>query len=102
MEDTRQLVLRAYEAAGNMKVYLVGHSNGPIAAQYFLLHSTADFREKYIGTTLPPNNQCPLRMKYFTSIIGSQLPNVDQLPLHVHHCLSLALPVAPPAYKQVG
>jgi lysophospholipase-3 len=49
MADTRELILRAYEAANKTKVYLVGHSNGPIVAQYFLLHCTAEFRDKYIG-----------------------------------------------------
>ncbi len=58
MADTRELVIRAYEAANRTKVYLAGHSNGPIAAQYFLLHVGAEFREKYIGTTTtsPPIN----------------------------------------------
>jgi hypothetical protein len=49
MEDTRALVERAYNSAGGLKVFLFGHSNGPIMAQYFLIHVEADWRETYIG-----------------------------------------------------
>jgi predicted esterase len=44
-------VLRAYNASGGEKVFLIGHSNGPIAAQHFLLAVGAEFRDKYIGTS---------------------------------------------------
>jgi lecithin-cholesterol acyltransferase len=49
MEDTRAMIERAYYESGGTKVFLLGHSNGPIMAQYFLVHVDAGWRETYIG-----------------------------------------------------
>lgn len=45
---TKELVERAYELNGGQKVILIGHSNGPIMIQYFLLQQTPEWREKYV------------------------------------------------------
>jgi lecithin-cholesterol acyltransferase len=44
------LVTNAYQNNNNQKVYLIGHSNGPIMIQYLLDVWTQSFKDTYIGT----------------------------------------------------
>lgn len=48
LQRTEKLIEDTYRDNGNRPVHLVGHSNGPVYAQYLLLHTTAAWRAKYI------------------------------------------------------
>ncbi|TQS20837.1 lipase/acyltransferase domain-containing protein [Microbispora sp. KK1-11] len=50
---TRQLIEQTYAANGHRRVHLVGHSNGPLYAQYLLTHSSESWKEKYIQGFTP-------------------------------------------------
>jgi alpha-beta hydrolase superfamily lysophospholipase len=48
LERTKRLVEDTYRDNGNRPVHLVGHSNGPLYAQYLLTHTSEAWKEKYI------------------------------------------------------
>jgi lysophospholipase-3 len=50
---TKTLVESTYRDNGNTPVHLVGHSNGPLYAQYLLTHTTRAWRAKYIHGFTP-------------------------------------------------
>ena len=50
---TERLIEDTYHDNGNRPVHLVGHSNGPLYAQYPLTHTTRDWRHKYIHGFTP-------------------------------------------------
>jgi lysophospholipase-3 len=50
---TIKLIEQTYRANGDTPVQLVGHSNGPLYAQYLLTHTTRAWRHKYIHGFTP-------------------------------------------------
>jgi lecithin-cholesterol acyltransferase len=50
---TIRLIEDTYRANGDRPVQLVGHSNGPLYAQYLLTHTTRAWRQKYIHGFTP-------------------------------------------------
>jgi lecithin-cholesterol acyltransferase len=50
---TIRLIEETYRANGNTPVHLVGHSNGPLYAQYLLTHTSRQWRSKYIQGFTP-------------------------------------------------
>jgi lysophospholipase-3 len=50
---TKRLIERTYRANGRRPVHLVGHSNGPIYAQYLLTHTSRAWRHRYIHGFTP-------------------------------------------------
>ena len=50
---TVMLIEQTYRANGNRPVHLVGHSNGPLYAQYLLTHTSARWKAKYIHGFTP-------------------------------------------------
>jgi lysophospholipase-3 len=53
LSRTVALVETSYRANGDRPVQLVGHSNGPLYAQYLLTHTTRAWRHKYIHGFTP-------------------------------------------------
>jgi lecithin-cholesterol acyltransferase len=53
LSRTMQLVERTYRDNGNQRVELVGHSNGPLYAQYLLTHTSQSWRDKFIHGFTP-------------------------------------------------
>lgn len=53
LRRTRALIERAYRDNGNRPVHLVGHSNGPLYAQYLLTHTSRAWRDRYIHGFTP-------------------------------------------------
>jgi lecithin-cholesterol acyltransferase len=53
MRRTVALIEATYGANGDRPVQLVGHSNGPLYAQYLLTHTTRAWRQKYIHGFTP-------------------------------------------------
>jgi lysophospholipase-3 len=50
---TKRLIEHTYRSNGNRPVHLVGHSNGPLYAQYLLTHTTAAWKARYIHGFTP-------------------------------------------------
>jgi lysophospholipase-3 len=55
----KRLVEDTYRDNGNRPVHLVGHSNGPLYAQYLLTHTSRAWREKYIHGFTPVAGNFP-------------------------------------------
>jgi lecithin-cholesterol acyltransferase len=53
LQRTKKLVEDTYRDNGNRPVQLVGHSNGPLYAQYLLTHTSRAWRVKYIHGFTP-------------------------------------------------
>jgi len=53
LERTKKLIEDTFRDNGNRPVHLVGHSNGPLYAQYVLTHTTAAWKAKYIHGFTP-------------------------------------------------
>jgi lecithin-cholesterol acyltransferase len=53
LERTKKLIEDTYESNGATPVHLVGHSNGPLYAQFLLTHTTREWKEKYIHGFTP-------------------------------------------------
>lgn len=47
------LIEETYRANGNTPVHLVGHSNGPLYAQYLLTHTSQQWKDKFIHGFTP-------------------------------------------------
>jgi lysophospholipase-3 len=50
---TIKLIERTYRANGNRPVHLVGHSNGPLYAQYLLTHTSQEWKDRYVHGFTP-------------------------------------------------
>jgi lecithin-cholesterol acyltransferase len=48
LRRTKRLIVRTYRANGHTPVHLVGHSNGPLYAQYLLTHTSQAWKNRYI------------------------------------------------------
>lgn len=53
LERTKKLIEATYRDNGRRPVHLVGHSNGPLYAQYLLTHTTQAWKNKYIHGFTP-------------------------------------------------
>ncbi|PZG16579.1 hypothetical protein C1J01_20615 [Nonomuraea aridisoli] len=59
LERTRELIEETYRDNGDRPVHLVGHSNGPLYAQYLLTHSSQAWRDRYIHGFTPIAGNMP-------------------------------------------
>src|SRR4029079_2983849 len=53
LHRTKKLIEQTYRDNGKRPVHLVGHSNGPIYAQYLLTHTSTAWKAKYIHGFTP-------------------------------------------------
>ena len=53
LERTKKLIEETYRENGDTPVHLVGHSNGPIYAEYLLTHTTQAWKDRYIHGFTP-------------------------------------------------
>jgi lecithin-cholesterol acyltransferase len=56
---TKRLIERTYRANGDRPVQLIGHSNGPLYAQYLLTHTSHAWRHRYIHGFSPIAGNLP-------------------------------------------
>ena len=59
LERTKRLIQDTYRDNGDRPVHLVGHSNGPLYAQYLLTHSSQAWKDKYIHGFTPIAGNLP-------------------------------------------
>ena len=59
LERTQRLIEDTYRDNGDRPVHLVGHSNGPLYAQYLLTHTSQAWRDKYIHGFTPIAGNLP-------------------------------------------
>jgi lecithin-cholesterol acyltransferase len=59
LQRTMRLIEDTYRDNGNQPVHLVGHSNGPIYAQYLLTHTSQAWKDKYIHGFTPIAGNLP-------------------------------------------
>jgi lecithin-cholesterol acyltransferase len=53
LERSVDLIEKTYRDNGNTPVHLIGHSNGPLYAQYLLTHASQAWKDKYIHGFTP-------------------------------------------------
>jgi lecithin-cholesterol acyltransferase len=53
LQRTKELIEQTYDDNQNTPVHLVGHSNGPLYAQYLLTHTSQAWKNKYIHGFTP-------------------------------------------------
>ena len=72
VRQTRALIEETYYQNGNIPVHLVGHSNGPLYAQYLLTHTTQAWKNQFIHGFTPIAGNWPgqglLYALYFTGL----------------------------------
>jgi lecithin-cholesterol acyltransferase len=56
---TKRLIERTYRANGHTPVHLVGHSNGPLYAQYLLTHTSRAWKRRFIHGFTPIAGNLP-------------------------------------------
>jgi lecithin-cholesterol acyltransferase len=79
LERTQRLVEQTYRENGNRPVHLVGHSNGPIYAQYLLTHTSQAWKDRYVHGFTPIAGNFPGQgLLYATVFLGL---NLDDLTL---------------------
>ena len=59
LERTQRLIEDTYRDNGDRPVHLVGHSNGPLYAQYLLTHTSQAWKDKYIHGFTPIAGNLP-------------------------------------------
>jgi lecithin-cholesterol acyltransferase len=59
LKRTKRLIEKTYRDNGNRPVHLVGHSNGPLYAQYLLTHTSLAWKDKYIHGFTPIAGNLP-------------------------------------------
>ena len=78
LDRTKRLIERTYRRNGNTPVHLVGHSNGPIYAQYLLTHTSQRWKDKYIHGFTPIAGNFPGQgLGYALMFIGLNIPDLS-------------------------
>ena len=76
LERTIKLIEQTSRANGNRPVHLVGHSNGPLYAQYLLTHTSKRWRDRYIHGFTPFAGNFPGQGVLYP-VVFTGLNNVD-------------------------
>jgi lecithin-cholesterol acyltransferase len=59
LRRTKRLIERTYRSNGHTPVHLVGHSNGPLYAQYLLTHTSRAWKHRFIHGFTPIAGNLP-------------------------------------------
>ncbi|HEX5194741.1 MAG TPA: hypothetical protein VFW09_18240 [Solirubrobacteraceae bacterium] len=84
LQRTKRLIVRTWRRNHRHPVRLVGHSNGPLYAQYLLTHVSAAWKHKYIQGFTDIAGNLPGQGALWTWVFtGVEIPDVFSLPTTV-------------------
>jgi lecithin-cholesterol acyltransferase len=95
---TIRLVQDTYRANGDRPVQLVGHSNGPLYAQYLLTHTSRAWRHKYIHGFTPIAGNFPGQGSVYSIMFtGLNIENFSYPATHANAVSSARMFLSSPA-----
>lgn len=101
---TVHLIEQTYRQNGNHRVFLVGHSNGPLYAQYLLTHTSHAWRAKYIAGFTPLAGNFPGQGSlYSIAFTGLNITDFSYPSTHANAVSSARMYLsAPSTYMSAG
>jgi lecithin-cholesterol acyltransferase len=104
LERTKRLIEDTYRDNGDRPVHLVGHSNGPLYAQYLLTHSSRAWRDKYIHGFTPIAGNLPGQGSVYPLVFTGLNVQDFSFPATPENALSSSLMLlsAPSSYMSMG
>ncbi len=84
LSRTKRLIVQTWRRNGRRPVRLVGHSNGPLYAQYLLTHVSTAWKRKYIQGFTDIDGDLPGQGGLWTYVFtGAEVPSVFSYPTTV-------------------
>jgi lecithin-cholesterol acyltransferase len=104
LERTKRLIEDTYRDNGNRPVHLVGHSNGPLYAQYLLTHTSQAWKDKYIHGFTPIAGNLPGQGSIYPLVFTGLNVQDFSLPTTPENALSSSLTLlsAPSSYMSMA
>ncbi|MFL5926528.1 MAG: lipase/acyltransferase domain-containing protein [Gaiellaceae bacterium] len=104
LERTKRLIEDTYRDNGDRPVHLVGHSNGPLYAQYLLTHTSQAWRDKYIHGFTPIAGNLPGQGSVYSLVFTGLNVGDFSFPSTPDNALSSSLMLlsAPSSYMSMG
>jgi lysophospholipase-3 len=104
LERTKRLIEDTYRDNGDRPVHLVGHSNGPIYAQYLLTHTSQAWKDKYIHGFTPIAGNLPGQGSVYPLVFTGLNVGDFSFPATPENALSSSrmLLSAPSSYMSMG
>jgi lecithin-cholesterol acyltransferase len=104
LERTKRLIEDTYRDNGNRRVHLVGHSNGPLYAQYLLTHTNQAWKDKYIHGFTPIAGNLPGQGSIYALVFTGLNVQDFSLPTTPENALSSSLRLlsAPSSYMSMA
>lgn len=98
LHRTVALIQQTYRANGDEPVELVGHSNGPLYAQYLLTHTSRSWRRKYIHGFTPIAGNFPGQGSVYSIMFtGLNIENFSYPATHANAVSSARMFLSSPA-----
>lgn len=95
---TIELIEQTYRANGNRPVQLVGHSNGPLYAQYLLTHTSRAWRARYIHGFTPIAGNFPGQGSLYSILLtGLNIEDFSYPSTHANAVSSARMYLSSPA-----
>jgi len=104
LERTKRLIEDTYRDNGNRPVHLVGHSNGPLYAQYLLTHTSQAWKDKYVHGFTPIAGNLPGQGSVYPLVFTGLNVADFSFPATPENALSSSLMLlsAPSSYMSMG
>jgi lecithin-cholesterol acyltransferase len=104
LERTKRLIEDTYRDNGYRPVHLVGHSNGPLYAQYLLTHTSQAWKDKYIHGFTPIAGNLPGQGSVYPLVFTGLNVQDFSFPSTPENALSSSrmLLSAPSSYMSMG
>jgi lecithin-cholesterol acyltransferase len=104
LERTKRLIEDTYRENGGRPVHLVGHSNGPLYAQYLLTHTSQAWKDKYIHGFTPIAGNFPGQGSVYPLVFTGLNVQDFTFPSAPENALSSSMMLlsAPSSYMSMG